>query len=28
MPQAEPAVSAWRSQLDPMAALGVPAHRP
>jgi hypothetical protein len=26
MPQAEPAVSAWRSQLDPMAALGVPAH--
>jgi len=26
VPQAEPAVSAWRSQLDPMAALGVPAH--
>jgi len=26
MPQAEPAVSAWRSQLDPMAALGIPAH--
>jgi hypothetical protein len=28
VPQAEPAVSAWRSQLDPMAALGVPAHLP
>ena len=26
VPQAEPAVSAWRSQLDPRAALGVPAH--
>lgn len=26
VPQAEPAVSAWRSQLDPMAALGIPAH--
>ena len=26
VPEAEPAVSAWRSQLDPRAALGVPAH--
>lgn len=26
VPEAEPAVSLWRSQLDPMAALGVAAH--
>jgi 2'-5' RNA ligase len=26
VPEAEPAVSTWRSKLDPSAALGVPAH--
>jgi hypothetical protein len=26
VPEAEPAVSSWRSDLDPSAALGVPAH--
>jgi 2'-5' RNA ligase len=26
VPEAEPAVSPWRSRLDPMAALGVAAH--